>query len=1285
MVSWPLERIGELLVDGQWVSVPLRESTRVSITRGITAEGSQARPGGMTVRVNDPDALYSPRNAESGLYEKWGQGSQFRFRVGDVPATPAPVMTDAFDRTVANGWGSSTSGIAWSIWDPAGASPPASEFSVSGGAGKMTATTHDSDRFMATSGLAAGDYEITYTITTSTVPASRLTEAGTAFVCGLRLDTTNVRLYMLQIVLLPNTGLPGNGGLRVAIYASRYDSASSAVALSTVRQIPLLTYAAGSALRVRVRCEGPEIRARVWPADGVEPEHWHFQAYDATYTSGEVALGAVVRGNDTPLPTVNSFADLTIRPLAAAADTVRMVGEVAGILPYEDENGPASAYVDLDVAGVLRRYDGPQKSLLSALRRRLAVYGPVAYWAFEEGAQGDRYVAEVGDVSTAGPLAVTGLEFARDATLLGSGPLPTVQAAGTLKSQGIPGQSTNYWSVYFMGKIASKDFPASGAHQVLRFLTNTATYTVSVQTIGGSPSYVLSAVSSEGVSLGSVGITDDDMVAAGLPSFLDRWQQIKVYAEQSGATTLVGLTLQTGGTGLFILLPAAAITADQVRRIDTTFGSGAAGMGIGHLTVWGSTHTGAYTQLTPNGALLEYELGAPGLKARDWMTALSCDQATALDAYGPGETVLGPYAQDSFVALERAAAETDMGLLVEQRDTVGLRYISRQDLYNRPVDLVLDYRSGMVFAPFQPKDDDKDLHNRITAKRRGGSEATVELTTGRRSVQPPPDGIGVQDTSAETIVESDSQLPGQAGWRLHLATWDEMRVASLTLKMANARMRPLLDTVLKLREGSRVRVINTPKRYGPDGFDLLVRGTKEIHGEGVFDLTLTCVPYGPYIVGGLAVYEDFEDTTYTVPLTFGGTLPWTRSQLHFNTGTWSLRSGAITNNQTSDAIMQIPAGSTEMRFWYWTSSEASGPGFEGDRLVVLVDGVQVLRAQGITPWSQAVVDVTGKTQVIFRYVKDNSASSGEDAVHIDDVSFTGRAPARVDTDGSVLLAAATATATELLVATPGAQPWSTSPVYLPLDMTLGGEEVRTTAIASWALDAFPRTVSGGWGTADSGQVWGVIGGTLATDYAVGSGYGSHVLTTVNASRRSFIDFTWPDVDVVVNLTTSAAATGGSLYGGPVARYVDADNLYMARVEFTTGNAVLLDVRKRAAAVETSLRTYVSPITHVAGTFVRCRLQVAGSTIRAKVWPAAAPEPQSWHVAVTDTSVSASNFVGCRSISAAGNTNVNPGVMYDAFEVLSPQNHTVIRSRNGVARGWPAGTALSLAQPAASPL
>ncbi|MEV6181358.1 hypothetical protein [Streptomyces sp. NPDC052015] len=258
--------------------------------------------------------------------------------------------------------------------------------------------------------------------------------------------------------------------------------------------------------------------------------------------------------------------------------------------------------------------------------------------------------------------------------------------------------------------------------------------------------------------------------------------------------------------------------------------------------------------------------------------------------------------------------------------------------------------------------------------------------------------------------------------------------------------------------------------------------------------------------------------------------------------------------------------------------------------------------------------------------------------------------------------------------------WTTDSADWPFDVRLGGEVVRVTAVDSWLEDSFTRSESGGWGTADSGQAWGSVGGTVGTDFSVNGSAGVHTLTSVDVSRRGFIDLTYQDLDYYGSITTSATATGGSIYGGLLGRYVSSDMLYHARVEFTTANAVILDIHRRANGAATTLGSYTSTITHAAGTYVRVRFQIRGTALKAKVWAASATEPAEWHVEVTDSAITSPSFVGVRSISAPTNTNVNPQVRYDDLAVTNPQTLTVTRSINGVTKSHSAGTPVSLAYP-----
>lgn len=296
---------------------------------------------------------------------------------------------------------------------------------------------------------------------------------------------------------------------------------------------------------------------------------------------------------------------------------------------------------------------------------------------------------------------------------------------------------------------------------------------------------------------------------------------------------------------------------------------------------------------------------------------------------------------------------------------------------------------------------------------------------------------------------------------------------------------------------------------------------------------------------------------------------------------------------------------------------------------------------------------------------------------------------RADTSGSTIVEALTTTETDVDVQTPmGMATWIDTDGFsseFPFDVTAGGERMTVTACRSFVKDAFPRTTANGWGTPDQGVAWSIAGGTAA-DFSVGSGYGVHTLATVAASRRTFSAFTYPDFDVVVDVATSALATGSFLSGGPTARYIDADNLYQARLAFETTGAINLSLRRRLATVETDLGTSLTGLTHAAGTFYRVRFQGSGSTLQAKAWLVGTAEPTGWNVSVTDTGITTSALIGCRSISNTGNTNAaSVQIRYDNFEITDTQVMTVTRSVEGIVKTHAAGTAISLHHPARAAL
>lgn len=197
-----------------------------------------------------------------------------------------------------------------------------------------------------------------------------------------------------------------------------------------------------------------------------------------------------------------------------------------------------------------------------------------------------------------------------------------------------------------------------------------------------------------------------------------------------------------------------------------------------------------------------------------------------------------------------------------------------------------------------------------------------------------------------------------------------------------------------------------------------------------------------------------------------------------------------------------------------------------------------------------------------------------------------------------------------------------------------------------------------------------------------TGQGVASMGSVNVSRYTLITAPSADVDLTATVSTDQLAAGGSHFLNLVGRYTDTSNSYLARLEFTTTATVALTVRKRVAGTETSLAGgTVAGLTHATGKRFAIRLQITGSTLRAKAWPAAQVEPVAWTVETTDTSLTAAGQIGMRSLLSSTNTNTLPVVAaWDDFLVQGPQRFTVTRSVNGIVKPHATGADVRLAVP-----
>jgi hypothetical protein len=705
------------------------------------------------------------------------------------------------------------------------------------------------------------------------------------------------------------------------------------------------------------------------------------------------------------------------------------VGEISN-WPQRWTPAAKTIWTPVTAAGIMRRLAQGQKPLDSTLRRRIPSGNPIAYWPMEEDNLASRAYSPVAGVT---PAAVTGVEWAAVDTLPASKALPRLTASATLSAI-VPDAADGQWQVECVYNADDKAPPAGGPRTEVLSISTTGTVRRWVISMRSGSAHV-AGYNSSGTDVINQGIT-----LLGDP--FHGWYRLRFYVQDVGGGSMewvAGWANVNESTLQF----AETVTGSpgHVTAVTANWGALTEGWSFGHLSVMPDAANTIY-----NGSDNAYS----GETAWGRMRRLAGEEGVPF-ARVPGELPVervGPQRVAKLTELFQAAAEADGGMLLEDRKRVGLVYRDRSSLYTQDPALTLTYGVPGLAPPLEPDDEADIYRNDRTVVRDGGSEARAVLETGRLSVQAPPNGIGLYNDSVTLSLADDIQAEPIAYWRLHHGTYDGARYPTVTVKLHRAPH--LIPAVLAMREGDVIRIKSLPGHVAYGDLDLLVTGWTETLLPRTWVRTFTCEPGGPWDLATVNVlHEGFEDGVYEVAITAGGSLPWTRTSAQAHSGAWSLRSGAIANNQTSDAAVTLPAGATSLSFWYRTSSEASGAGFEGDRLLVLVDGVQVLRAQGTVGWMKFTVDVTGKSVVIFRYAKDNSAAAGEDAVYIDDLRIIigAYAPTKAGTDGSQLAAGIDADDTTLSVAITAGPRWTTDANEMPILIDVGGEHMSVTAIS----------------------------------------------------------------------------------------------------------------------------------------------------------------------------------------------------------------------------------------------
>ncbi|WP_375492331.1 PKD domain-containing protein [uncultured Jatrophihabitans sp.] len=210
------------------------------------------------------------------------------------------------------------------------------------------------------------------------------------------------------------------------------------------------------------------------------------------------------------------------------------------------------------------------------------------------------------------------------------------------------------------------------------------------------------------------------------------------------------------------------------------------------------------------------------------------------------------------------------------------------------------------------------------------------------------------------------------------------------------------------------------------------------------------------------------------------------------------------------------------------------------------------------------------------------------------------------------------------------------------------------AVAPVAADAFGRSVTNGWGTADTGGAWSVDQPEL---YSVANGTGQIALTGPGAgAAASLSNVSAANLNVTFDLGMSKAPTGNGLLATLSTRQT-SNGEYRFKVHFLADGSVHLVVAKDTTAEgETVIQEVVVPgLTYTAGTLLHARLQISGSgttTIAGKVW-SGSTEPAASQISVTDNeaTLQSAGGIGVLVYLAGNATNAPVSVLFDNLQAI----------------------------------
>ncbi|MGW1614434.1 hypothetical protein ACWCQZ_34335 [Streptomyces sp. NPDC002285] len=988
----------------------------------------------------------------------------------------------------------------------------------------------------------------------------------------------------------------------------------------------------------------------------------------------------------------------------------RFWGEVSSWPQHWDPTG-TDVWIEVEAAGLMRRLNQGAVPTASLIRQAVTdpqLTGLVAYWPCEDATGATRCASALVNGSAMTFLAAP--QLAASELFGASDPLPTFTAAamrGGVATYPDPTATQVRFLLYV---------PPEGAPDLSVIVRVTQLEDISVADVRhyevffNAPDGAFVGVATPNALSLEAKATDGSPLGSPLDHTVDvrgKLLRVSIEVRENGTgvdQTLRTLDLLTGdetavtrnvSTEQLTRVTSVTPFVSPFSAVDPDTAVGLAGGVIGHITVQNTI-----TSITDLGI----RASPVGETAGRRIERLCAEENIPFGAVGDlDETVaMGGQQRLKPIDVMRECELADDGMLLENLSVFGLSYRTRTSMYNQDPALTLSYPDGQLSQVPIPIDDDQRTKNKVTASRTGGvTPSTAEQTDGPLSTAPPPVGVGVYGDDVTLNVEADDTLPDQAAWRLSLGTVDEARFPQISVNLAHPEFTgnpALRQAALSVRPGDRLVITDPPPWLPPDDISQLVLGLSETIDHFQHRITFNCAPESPWRVGvldddilgrldtdgsALAAAVDADDQTLLVTPTDAA--------------------GGLWTSDPDDFPLDVRAGGEVMRVSAIGSIITSNPYFETDTTGWSGNSASIARSTDVVhPAATASLLITPNGSSASGGANTSNSAYGtcspgdEITVSMWVYSPGGWHDIRpavdwADSSGSFL-----SSGLGNGFAVPAGE-WT----YLSQTVTApasagrfatrarhGGTPPASAVYYVWAVravqpggrarDTFNRTVVDDWATSTSGHTWTLVGGVAGERDVTGTQGAVTLTTTPSSIRFQTLLSDVGDCDVRVLLSVSAVATGDAFLPAILLRYVDTSTFYRCRIHFETSGAMAASATRGATQLGTATTL---PYTYSANDRFWLRGKLTGDRIRGRVWPEGHPEPDAWHV---DQELNIGSIpigaIGTTASAFSGNTNVNPQILVDQFELLDPQQMVVTREHNGVSKSQAAGTDVRLAQP-----